>query len=45
MARYGKTWYDMAWHDLTQKELPPTLEKYDQTAKNLSEAIMTAQDN
>ena len=45
MARHGKTWHDMAWHDPTQKELPPTLEKYDQTARNLSEAIMAAQDN
>ena len=45
MARHGKTWHDMAWHDLTQKELPPILEKNDQTARNLSEAVMTAQDN
>jgi hypothetical protein len=35
----------MTWHDLTQKELPLPQEKYEQTAKDLSEAITTAQDN
>jgi hypothetical protein len=28
-ASHGKPWHDMAWHYLTQKELPPTLEQYD----------------